>query len=284
MKHAVVVATIRRPEVLNGLLQVLARQTVTVDQVLAVVVDPLRDLPAAVPPWVRVLVSEPGLTRQRNAAIRDLSADIDLITFLDDDVHPADDYLERVQAFAQERNDVVLFSGRVIYDGAVSGSVDRPVAERVLRDATPREGADWRIDAYGCNMNVRAPIARREMFDEHFPAYGWLEDRDFAVRCGRHGKVLTHEKALLVHLGVPSGRMPAPFLGYSQIANPMYLLRKGTLSRGEASMLALRVTVGNILGVVRSDRSVDRRGRLRGNARAAGDLVRGRLDPSRAPC
>lgn len=280
--HALAVASVRRPEVLAGLLRILERQTVPPDDVVLVVVDPARDLPAMVPPWARVLVSEPGLTRQRNAAIRAVSDEIQLLTFLDDDAHPADDYMERVRSFAAHRPDVVLFSGRVVYDGAASGAVDRARADEILREPRTVPDTDSRIDAYGCNMNVHLEVARREMFDERFPAYGWLEDRDFAVRCGRHGSVLTHERALLVHLGVGSGRVSGQFLGYSQVANPIYLHRKGVLSGRESLHLALRACAGNVVGLVRRDRSVDRMGRSKGNIRALRDLLSGQLDPTRA--
>ena len=85
-----------------------------------------------------------------------------------------------------------------------------------------------------------------------------------------------------VHLGHKSGRVPGVRFGYSQIANPVYLCGKGTVSR----LFAARLMTGNLLAnLVRSvapDPVVDRRGRLRGNLLAIRDLCRGRLVPERA--
>jgi hypothetical protein len=71
-------------------------------------------------------------------------------------------------------------------------------------------------------------------------------------------------------------------LGYSQIANPLYLVRKGTVPPRFAFNLALRNLVANAVKSPRPEPNVDRFGRLRGNLIALVDIARGRSHPRRA--
>ena len=66
-------------------------------------------------------------------------------------------------------------------------------------------------------------------------------------------------------------------LGYSQVANPIYLMGKGTMSPGRALPLLIRNLLANVVRSVHSEPWVDRRGRLKGNLRALADLVSRRL-------
>jgi hypothetical protein len=84
-----------------------------------------------------------------------------------------------------------------------------------------------------------------------------------------------------VHLGVKSGRISGLRFGYSQIANPLYLHRKGTLALSRAVRQMTRNVLSNAARALRPEPWCDRRGRLRGNALAARDWLRGRLDPRR---
>jgi hypothetical protein len=89
------------------------------------------------------------------------------------------------------------------------------------------------------------------------------------------------EGARGVHLGVKSARQPGRRLGYSQIANPAHLIRKGTMSKARAIAQIGRNILANARGALLGDRSVDRRGRLGGNMLALADLLIGRASPSR---
>jgi hypothetical protein len=71
------------------------------------------------------------------------------------------------------------------------------------------------------------------------------------------------------------------FLGYSQIANPVHFLRKGTVDVLPLAKLMTRNILANIIKSVRPEPWIDRRGRLRGNLVAIGDLLRGRCRPGR---
>ncbi len=54
---------------------------------------------------------------------------------------------------------------------------------------------------------------------------------DFSRLVARYGQVVSAKQLEGVHLGTKVGRSPGVRLGYSQIANPVYLMRKRTAER-----------------------------------------------------
>jgi hypothetical protein len=120
-------------------------------------------------------------------------------------------------------------------------------------------------------------------FDERLVLYGWLEDRDFgAALAKRGGRLIKSASARGVHMGVKSGRVAGNRLGYSQIVNPIYMLGKGTMTFSQVTGQIFRNVSSNIVGVVKPEPFVDRRGRLRGNLQGFADVLRGRVEPERA--
>jgi hypothetical protein len=83
-------------------------------------------------------------------------------------------------------------------------------------------------------------------------------------------------------IGVKLGRGSGVRLGYSQVANPLYIHAKRV---GYPLRLALKLMgknlVMNALRALLPEPHVDRRGRLRGNVTALKDLLTGKLDPER---
>lgn len=233
---------------------------------------------------VDVIVGSRGLTAQRNRIIQAAAADTDVLIFLDDDFIPAATFLSRMAAVFATKPDVAIATGEVLADGVLDGGLSMAKALEVLY--TAGEGAEHVADvynAYGCNMAVRlAPVVEHALtFDEQLPLYGWLEDVDFSRSVARHGRSVYVEGARGVHLGVRSGRQPGRRLGYSQVANPVYLIRKGTMSKGRAIAQIGRNILANMSGILLKDRLIDRWGRLNGNLLALTDLVVGRASPSR---
>ena len=88
----------------------------------------------------------------------------------------------------------------------------------------------------------------------------------------RGGRAVKCMSAHGVHMGVKRGRGPGDRLGYSQIVNPLYMLRKGTMSAGEVLGQIFRNVASNAIMAVRPEPFVDRRGRLRGNMRGFADV------------
>ncbi|MGR9429704.1 glycosyltransferase family 2 protein [Rhizobium leguminosarum] len=233
---------------------------------------------------VEVIVGSRGLTSQRNRIIQAAAADTDVLIFLDDDFIPAATFLSRMAAVFAANPDVAIATGEVLADGILDGGLSMSNALLVL--ATAAEGAEQVTEvynAYGCNMAVRlSPILEHALaFDEQLPLYGWLEDVDFSRSIARYGRSVRVEGARGVHLGVRSGRQPGRRLGYSQVANPVYLIRKGTMSKGRAVAQIGRNILANTRGLLFNDRLIDRWGRLNGNLLALSDLLVGRASPSR---
>jgi Glycosyl transferase family 2 len=274
VRHAVIIASTRRPHVLEATLRTIAAQSVQADDIIVSLAE-RGDAPEHLPPGVRVVLGPRGLTRQRNAALDALADDVDLVTFFDDDAEPGLDYLEQAQRFADKHNEVVLFDGLVVADGAVAGQIDRERARLLLAGHERSDDVRSEPATYGCNMTVRAEVARQVLFDERLPLYGWLEDRDFAVRCGRLGGVAQYEGCVAVHLGTSSGRVSGSRMGFSQVVNPHYLRRKGVLRGPQLLTFWLVALLGNTQGLLRRDPTIDRVGRLRGNLIGFAAVVRG---------
>lgn len=226
-----------------------------------------------------------GASAQRNAAVRALPDDVDVVVFLDDDSVPRSDYLERAVAVLETNPDVIGLTGRVARDGVVER---RSLTGEEISAALESSWADpgttlTDIDRlYGTNMVVRAAAVRAVPFDERLPLYSWLEDLDFSRRLLRRGRLVQTMEAVIVHQGNDNGgRTQHRRVGYSQVANFLYLRQKGSLTTREATHLVgrplLRTLVGSIVGPER----VDRRERLRGMGLAAFDAARGRITPER---
>ena len=287
IRLAVGIATRGRAAVLGHVLRDLSRQTCAPDRVLVCCTEPadvagaLPDAPA-VP--IEVLTAPSGLPRQRNAII-DRLADCDAVLFLDDDFLMAARYIEATVAALGAHADLVATTGTLLADDARGPglSVDQG---RALIDADPEPGApglDPAPHGYGCNMAIRLATARDHglRFDERLPLYAWSEDIDFTHRLMPYGWVAKLRGARGVHLGVKQGRTPGRRLGYSQVANPIYLFRKGSYSRRRMLGSVGRNLAMNAARSLRPEPYIDRRGRLRGNALAVIDMLRGRLSPER---
>jgi GT2 family glycosyltransferase len=140
------------------------------------------------------------------------------------------------------------------------------------------------FSGYGCNMALRlAPMRAHGLrFDERLPLYGWQEDVDLSRRLAAHGRVVKLQRARGVHLGVKQGRGSGLRLGYSQVANPLYLSGKkcGYPWRRALSHLGCNLAM-NLARAAWPEPYVDRRGRLRGNLLALRDLLLGRMVPER---
>jgi hypothetical protein len=82
-----------------------------------------------------------------------------------------------------------------------------------------------------------------------------------------------------VHLGLKAGRVSGDRLGYSQVVNPIYLIRKGSVPASFALPLMFRNLAANLARSFWPEAWVDRRGRLRGNLLALCHVLTGRIEP-----
>lgn len=285
LRIAVGIATAGRPDVARSLLDRLSRQSLQPDRVI-VSVPTAADLAAGagLGREVEVLVGTRGLTAQRNEILR-VAGDMDVVCFFDDDFIPQDSYLSAIEAAFRRDPKLLGATGTVIADGIIGPGLSSEEAERYLdADRKPRSGqATPTYCAYGCNMAFRMSTLRDAgiQFDENLPAYGWLEDVDVSRRVARLGTLAHVEDARGVHLGVKGGRQSGRRFGYSQVANPLYLVVKGSFTPWRAAWLMARNICMNLIRAPYPEPHIDRTGRLAGNARAFADLVTGRLHPTR---
>lgn len=283
MRLAVGIATRGRPAILAEVLAELRRQTRAPDRIIVCHVTP-EDIGAPAQ-GVEYLAAPAGLPRQRNA-ILDAAGDCDLVLFLDDDFLAAPDYVAVTVAVFAARAEVVVTTGTVIADGAKGPGIT-PAEGRALlaADAPPADplAAAPHFNGYGCNMAFRLATVREHgiRVDEALPAYAWYEDLDVSRRLARHGAILRLAGARGVHLGVKIGRTPGRRLGYSQIANPLYLAAKGTYPWNRAIRSMARHMAMNLARSAFPEPWADRWGRFQGNLLALADALRGRAHPRR---
>ena len=286
MKLAVGIATRGRAGILRETIRELGAQTQAPDRLLVchtceADVAGLREIA----PHVELLNSTPGSACQRNALLR-ATNDCELILFLDDDFLVAPDYIAVTMQVMRTNSKIAVSTGFVIADGAKGPGFTVDFARQCLladhHSATDFGFRPW-FNGYGCNMTVRMSIVREHglEFDERLPLYAWYEDIDFSRRVGQHGCIAKLSGARGVHLGSKSGRTSGRKLGYSQVANPIYLARKGSFPWSNTLRSISRNVAMNSILSVWPEPYVDRRGRLWGNGRAMVDLLRGSMIPER---
>lgn len=287
MKICVAIATAGRRDVLTENVNFIARQTRPPDEFF---VCPANaddaDVVALsrIVPDLQIVSGAVGSSHQRNAMMRKSAADV--IVFFDDDFMPALDFLAEIERIFSQNDDVVLVTGDVLADGAQGAGLDFPEGHRILDAAgfnDVAEGLRPIFNGYGCNMAARLSVVREKaiVFDENLPLYAWLEDVDFSRQLAPYGRIVKSRRLRGVHLGTKlAGRTSGRRLGYSQIANRVYLMNKGNIPLRGVLEGSLRNLFSNVVKSIYPEPWIDRRGRLLGNILALRDLVRGRLDPA----
>ena len=225
-----------------------------------------------------------GLTTQRNVIIR-AATQADLIVFFDDDFVPEITYLEELEQLFQRQADLVIATGDVLADGATTEGISFDEAVYIVETAgpLPEHALKPVHNGYGCNMAVRREtiVQNDVFFDETLPLYGWWEDVDFSRRIAPFGEILHAERLRGVHMGSKSGRTPGKRLGYAQVINIVYMMRKGSVTFPVGTTRIARNVAANLVRQFSPEPWVDRRGRFRGNLMALGDSLRGQVDPQR---
>lgn len=286
MKVAIVIASVGRPTELARWSDHIRRQTLIPCEVIFSIAADTDILPDFADPAIRVIRSIKGSCHQRNAGLDALADTPDVVAFFDDDYVPGDRCIEGIAGVFAAHADLVGTTGHLIADGIHSAGIDYATAAAMVdRYDAAQTGIDTTLDAawgtYGCNMAFRWSAIRDIRFDERLPLYAWQEDVDFSRRLRGRGRIARTSAFVGVHQGVKSGRTPGQKFGYSQIANPLYLMRKGTMPVHEGLWLITRNFGSNHVKALRPEPWVDRKGRVAGNWRAVRDLVAGRLRPER---
>jgi GT2 family glycosyltransferase len=286
MKVAVIIATVGRPVEAARWVEHCAQQTMPPSELIYSIARP-GDLPEGFSdPSAKVVIGPGGLTIQRNAGMAALTSAPDIVAFFDDDYVPSRYCLEGIAKAFAEQPDLVVASGTLLADGINSPGLPYEDARRMV-DAF--DGShQWHAPrlkrvsgAYGCNMAYRASAITGEAFDERLPLYGWQEDIDFSRRIARRGRMGKSNLFTGVHQGAKGGRTSGRKLGYSQVVNIVYLMRKGTMPAGKGALLLVRNIVANHIRALLPEPWVDRKGRIVGNWQALADCLKGEVKPER---
>lgn len=283
----VVVASLGRAQALDELLAHLQDQTCPPEHILLSVTT-AEDVPQAAVNYenVTVLIGPKGSCTQRNLAINHIDPTCDLVLFCDDDYVPSRYMAERMRAFFAANPDIIGASGRLLADGIHGAGITSAEAQKIIDayDATPAPELvphRDRYGLYGCNMAFRSAAIGAIRFDERLPLYGWQEDIDFSSQIRRGGRIVGTHAFTGVHRGVKQGRSSGVRVGYSQVVNPVYLTRKGTMRQSYALRIVTRNIAANLYRALRPEPWVDRWGRVRGNWLGLFDLACGRITPER---
>jgi GT2 family glycosyltransferase len=285
LRLAVIVVTKGRAEIVAQFLNHLAAQTEPPALLIFSATKP--DDLAHVETGEQIFGS-PGIAAQRNHALAQVAGRADIAVFFDDDFVPTKTSLTGIRELFEAQPLLAGATGTVFADGITASPIEDEVAAQIAAQAPATTSRQRRVTGlYGCNMAIRLSAARGLEFDEALPLYGWQEDLDFGARLSASGHVVRSSAFGGVHRGVRSARIGQCSFGYSQIANPVHLMR----GQGRPVLYYLRLMarnlIANLLGTIaelfgRRSHWIDRRGRLRGNFLALADLVRGRLSPDRA--
>lgn len=283
LRIAVVIATLGRPDIVTETVKRIVKSQNYQPERLIISCISHEDVGDAVSlAAIQIVTGPSGLAAQRNTALNAIGEDIDVIAFFDDDFIPDTNWLFTAAELFRNESDVVCMTGDVLADGIKGPGLSFEFADNILRVAGPVK-SDSLIEPfspYGCNMAFRRSAIGNLRFDERLVLYGWLEDRDFgAMLASRGGRFVKCLKARGVHLGVKSGRLSGSRLGYSQIVNPIYMSRKGTMSSSEAASQIFRNFMSNLSRALFPEVFVDRRGRLYGNLSGFYAVLRGKIEP-----
>ena len=283
---AIIVASTGRSTEVSQWKEHLAGQSVVPDLFCLAVSGP-EDLPEMDdwPVECDVIFSAKGLTVQRNAALNHVVDRVDIVAFFDDDYVPCRTAAEDIVRLFEANAHLIAVSGHLLADGISGPGLSYEAALATVRAYDRSEPqAVWLRPhpggLYGCNMAYRSSAIRDVRFDEQLPLYGWLEDVDFGCRLAGRGLIAYTNAFAGVHQGIKRGRTSGVKLGYSQVANPVYLWRKGIFRWTVMIQFIARNTAKNLARAWFPEPWIDRAGRLKGNLRAFRDLIRGRLHPS----
>ena len=284
MKLAVIVPTHGRRELVLDFLRHLEKQHRLPDEVIISAPDE-----SHIPPYrsermqVTHVFGRRGLAAQRNQALHQALDHFDIITFFDDDFLPAPDYLDVLLKAFEENSDYSVIMGSVAADGARGAGLSFQEGLSALQTSHGMRPARVSVidhpGAYGCNMSFRSKQVGTLRFDERLPLYGWQEDIDFTSQLRRHGRIVQLSNLVGVHLGIKSGKVSGVRFGYSQVVNPIYLIRKGTMGLRFGANLIGRNLVANLARSFNPEPYIDRRGRLQGNILGICHVMTGRIEP-----
>lgn len=272
MKFALIICTYMRPKALLQLLQSVAEQTVAPTEIIIVdgslndhTQQALQQNELKQLRYFMVSAQDRGLTKQRNYGIARVSAGIEVVCFLDDDVVLKNDYFGAILEAFNSNSTIVGVGGVAInenkwslinhnrkynkykfyeYDGYVYPEASRQVLRNRLGLASdvgpskmplfshgrscgfPLTGKVYEVDLLiGMAMSFRIDVVQNIKFSTYFEGYGLYEDADFSLRAQQFGKNVMASNAQLFHYHDAAGRPNQYHYGKMVVRNGWYVWR-----------------------------------------------------------
>ncbi|VXC15167.1 Glycosyl transferase family 2 [Flavobacterium sp. 9R] len=272
MKFSLIICTYQRPKPLLQLLQSVQEQTLYPDEIL--IIDGSTNEATQVileqnhfqnVCYFLVPKEQRGLTKQRNFGINMISADSEIVCFLDDDTVLSTDYFEQLLNTYQKYPDALGVGGYIhnetkwepidtnykplidefCFDGWKRKDGSRFVLRKKLgldSDCSPGFSS---LYSHGRSVGFLPPSGKiyeveqlmggvssftKKVFETHqfstyFEGYGLYEDADFCLRVATTGKLYLNTAATLNHYHAGSGRPNQFHYGKMVVRNGWYVWR-----------------------------------------------------------
>ena len=272
MRFALIICTFQRPQAIIRLLRSIEVQAKYPDQIL-VVDGSLDDRTEKILlqktysnlQYHKVNKEDRGLTRQRNFGISQLDKEVEVVSFLDDDVVLRPNYFESLIGTYDCHPDALGVSGYTInetqwtkvpdnyvpsfgefmLDGWVRKEGSRFLLRRRLglqpdvppgympefshgysAGFLPPSGKIYEVEMLmGGIASYRTKIFAEMEFSPFFEGYGLYEDADFSLRVSRKGKLFVNTAAKLEHYHDEAGRPNRFQYGKMVVRNGWYVWR-----------------------------------------------------------
>jgi glycosyltransferase involved in cell wall biosynthesis len=214
--------------------------------------------------YYKVDDNERGLTKQRNYGVKNVSKDIEIICFLDDDVLLEPTYfehlLETYNTFSEALGVGGYITNEVIWRKKDNTSIssnkfyyeewerEEPMRFKVRRKLglspdtpagflptfshgrsisfLPPSGKTYKVEQLmGGVSSFKRDVFEMQQFSTYFEGYGLYEDADFSLRLAKKGNLYVNTKARLEHHHAPSGRPNVFKYGKMVARNGWYVWR-----------------------------------------------------------
>lgn len=268
---SLIVCTYKRSEALMKLLKSVEVQSLFPNEILIIDGSPddktkqmIQTHEFANVYYYQVEEHQRGLTKQRNYGISKVSADSEIVCFLDDDLVLEPRYFEEIISTYKNFPDAIGVGGidlkdnmyvkkeankkynRFTYfeiDGWVKKEPLRYKVRKILglmtdlqpdiipdfshgRSGLPPNGKIYKVEHFiGMSMSFKKDLFLKVKFSPYFEGYGLYEDFDFCVRVLNFGKLYVNTNAHVWHYHDESGRPNKYQYGKMVVRNGWYVWR-----------------------------------------------------------
>jgi len=180
-----------------------------------------------------------SLTEARNIGIKNVSDDIELVGFLDDDTVLCNDAMDNMYSFWRSTSEnaggasfniinfpplkVMALKKLFFLDSTEKGRLLKSGFGTSLYPVTADRKVQW---LSGGNTIWRKEVFDKFKFDENLKGYGFVDDLDFSYRVGKHYELFVVVKANMKHFTCPIDKKKLFHFGLREVTSRYYFLCK----------------------------------------------------------